>query len=109
MRVTPIPSNLLGQDGHETIPSTSIQWRFPMVKERLFTAKELAFIAAYQGHRDGARAAVAAGYSPNGAAKTAWKLLKDPAVRQALEVKQRQVIDDSVRQRAAGIVSAMSA
>jgi hypothetical protein len=42
-----------------------------MVKERLFTAKELAFIAAYQEHGDGARAAVAAGYSPKGAAKTA--------------------------------------
>jgi hypothetical protein len=33
---------------------------------------------------------------------------RSPAVRQALEEKQRQVIGESVRERGAGIVSAMS-
>ena len=52
-----------------------------MVKERLSSAKELAFIADYQGHGDGARAARDAGYSPKGAERMAWELLNQPAVR----------------------------
>ena len=79
-----------------------------MVKERLFTAKELAFIAAYQGYGDGKRAAIASGYSPKHAARQAYELLRKPHIFDAIEEKQRQVIGESVRQRAAGIVSATS-
>ena len=56
-----------------------------MVKERLSTAKKLAFSAAHQGHGDGARAARDAGYRPKGAERLAWELLNKRAVRQALE------------------------
>jgi phage terminase small subunit len=80
-----------------------------MIKERLFTAKELAFIAAYQGYGAGAQAAIDAGYSPKYAKQRSCKLVKKPAIKKAIEEKQRQIIGESVRLRAAGIVSEMSA
>ena len=79
-----------------------------MVKGRLFTAKELAFIAAYQGYGDGKRAAIAAGYSPKYAKQAAFNLLRKPHIFDAIEEQQRQVVGESVRQRAASIVSASS-
>ena len=60
-----------------------------MVKERLSTAKKLAFIAPSEGHGDGASAARDAGYRPKGAERFAWELLNKPAFRdQALEKKR---------------------
>jgi hypothetical protein len=58
-----------------------------VVKERQFTARELASIAAYRS--DVARAARDTGYSPKGAERMAWELLNKPTVRQALEEKRR--------------------
>jgi len=72
-----------------------------MVNKRLFTAKELAFIATYRGYGDGARAAAAAGYAATNAKQQAHFLLKKPAIRQALEEKQRQIIGQSVKLDAA--------
>jgi phage terminase small subunit len=54
-----------------------------MVKERLFTVKELAFIAGYQGYGDGERAAKAAGYGAKCAKGMACELLKKPGIRAA--------------------------
>jgi hypothetical protein len=65
-----------------------------MVRGRLFTEKEVAFIATYRGYGDGARAAAAAGYGAKHARVRADKLLKKPAIRQALEEKQRQIIGE---------------
>jgi phage terminase small subunit len=67
-----------------------------MVHKRLFTEKELAFIATYRGYGDGARAALAASYARSNAKQQAQMLLKDPAIRQALEEKPRQIIRQSV-------------
>jgi len=72
-----------------------------MLNNRLFTEKELAFIATYRGYGDGARAAAAAGYGAKHAKIRAHKLLKKAAIRQALEEKQRQIIGQSVRLDAA--------
>ena len=72
-----------------------------MLNNRLFTEKELAFIATYRGYGDGARAAAAAGYGAKHAKVQAHVLLKKPAIRQALEEKQRQIIGQSVRLDAA--------
>jgi phage terminase small subunit len=72
-----------------------------MVNNRLFTEKELAFIATYRGYGDGARAAAAPGYGAKHAKIRAHVLLKKPAIRQALEEKQRQIIGQSVRLDAA--------
>jgi terminase small subunit-like protein len=72
-----------------------------MVRGRLFTEKELAFIATYRGYGDGARAAVAAGYARSNAKQQAHFMLKRPAIRQALEEKQRQIIGQSVKLDAA--------
>ena|ERR1700730_2351500 len=72
-----------------------------MVNKRLFTEKELAFIATYRGYGDGARAALAAGYARSNAKQQAWWLLKEPAIRQTLEEKQRQIIEQSVKLDAA--------
>jgi phage terminase small subunit len=75
-----------------------------MLNKRLFTEKELAFIAAYRGHGDGARAALAASYcakNPRDAKTMAYRLLKKPAIRRALEEKQRQIIGQSVKLDAA--------
>jgi phage terminase small subunit len=72
-----------------------------MLNNRLFTEKELAFIATYRGYGDGARAAAAAGYGAKYAKMQAYVLLKKPAIRQALEEKQRQIIGESVRLDAA--------
>jgi phage terminase small subunit len=49
-----------------------------MVNERLFTEKELAFIATYRRYGDGARAAAAAGYGAKHAKVQAHKLLRKP-------------------------------
>jgi terminase small subunit-like protein len=49
------------------------------------------------GYGDGARAAAAAGYGVKYAKVQAHVLLKKPAIRQALEEKQRQIIGQSVR------------
>jgi len=54
-----------------------------MLNNRLFTEKELAFIATYRGYGDGARAAAAAGYGAKHAKIQAHVLLKKPAIRQA--------------------------
>lgn len=72
-----------------------------MANNRLFTEEELAFIATYRGYGDGARAAVAAGYARSNAKQQAHVLLKEPAIRQALEEKQRQIIGQSVKLDAA--------
>jgi phage terminase small subunit len=72
-----------------------------VVNKRLLTEKELAFNATYRGYGDGARAAAAAGYGAKHAKVPAHKLLKKPAIRQALEEKLRQIIGQSVRLDAA--------
>jgi phage terminase small subunit len=72
-----------------------------MVSGRLLTEKELAFIVTYRGYGDGARAVAAAGYGAKHAKVRAHKLLKKPAIRQALEEKQRQIIGESVKLDAA--------
>jgi hypothetical protein len=56
------------------------QWRWSMVKERLFTVKELAFIAGYQGYGDGERAAKAAGYGAKCAKGMACELPRNSHV-----------------------------
>jgi phage terminase small subunit len=71
-----------------------------MANIRLFTEKEVAFIATYREYGDGARAAAAAGYGAKHAKVQAHKLLKKPAIRQALGEK-RQIIGQSVRPDAA--------
>lgn len=72
-----------------------------MVRGRLFTEKELAFVANYKGHGDGARAAEAAGYARKSVKLMACRLLKRADIRQALEEKQRQIIGQSVKLDAA--------
>jgi phage terminase small subunit len=72
-----------------------------MGNKRLFTEKELAFIATYRGYGDGARAAMGAGYAQSNAKQQAHRLLKNPEIRQALEEKQRQIIGQSVKLDAA--------
>jgi phage terminase small subunit len=72
-----------------------------MFNKRLFTEKELAFVATYKGHGDGKDAAIRAGYAPGSAKQRACELLKRADIRETLEEKQRQVIGQSVKLDAA--------
>lgn len=63
---------------------------------RPLNSKQRAFAAEYLRLGSGRAAAVAAGYSPNSAAKTASQLLRDPRIRRLIDgayTQQRAVAD----------------
>lgn len=57
------------------------------------TPKEQMFVAQYLIDGNGTRAALAAGYSTNGARRSASELLKRPRVQDALKAAKAKVLD----------------
>ena len=66
-----------------------------------FTEKKRRFVDALQSGLTGAKAALAAGYSENGAAQAASRLMKDPDVIAALE-RRAKVNEAKEQAKAAG-------
>lgn len=53
------------------------------------------FVEEYVKDRNGTQAAIRAGFSPNGAENTAWRLLSDPRVQALIEIEQARVSQEA--------------
>jgi phage terminase small subunit len=56
------------------------------------TAQEVLFIAAFMNKPNGAQAARAAGYSERNARRIAWRMLRKPIVKLAIELEQARTL-----------------
>lgn len=67
----------------------------PNDPDKNLTGKQQKFVEEYLIDMNGRQAATRAGYSPKGAEKIAWQLLKRPHIKKALKERQKEASDKS--------------